>query len=139
MASAFQLSSLCPTAFVGPLPRRSFLGARLSLPPLFLSPYNRTCPTTLPTNGRVVSWACASASRWPRPSWWLPTPVSVLFLTPPLPTPCPSSSGSGSALGLVAVIGRSVGTPRHERGHGPGYRGCYPWGQVQYLTNKYRT
>ena len=33
MASAFLLSSLCPTAFVGPLPRRSFLGARLSLPP----------------------------------------------------------------------------------------------------------
>ena len=86
--------------------------------------------TTLPTNGRVVSWAYASASRWPRPSWWLTTPVSVLVLSPPLPTPWSSSSGSGSALiGLVAVIGRSVGTPCHGRGHGPGYRGCYPRGR----------
>ena len=42
-----------------------------------------------------------------------------------LPTPCPSSSGSGSALiGQVAVIGRSVVTPRHGSGHRPGYRAC---------------
>ena len=59
MATAFLLNSLSPTAFVDTLPRRSFLGARLSLPPppLPFSPYNRMCPTTLPTNGRVVSWA----------------------------------------------------------------------------------
>ena len=54
---------------------------------------------------------------------------------PPLPTPWPSSSGSGSALGLVAVIGRSVGTPRHGRGHGPDYRGCYPRGQTYMYLN----
>ena len=33
MASALLLNSLSPTAFVDPLPRQSFLGARLSLPP----------------------------------------------------------------------------------------------------------
>ena len=32
------------------------LGARLCLPPP-LSPYNRTCPNTLPTSGRVFSWS----------------------------------------------------------------------------------
>ena len=41
------------------------LGARLCLPPpppLPLSPYNRTCPNTLPTNGRVFSWSPRSPS-----------------------------------------------------------------------------
>ena len=60
MATVFMLNSLSRTAFVNTLPRQSFLNARLSLPPpppLPLSTYNRTCPTTLPTNGRVVSWA----------------------------------------------------------------------------------
>ena len=82
-------------------------GRRLLRPP---KPTPKPSTTTLPTNGRVVSWACASAPRWPRPSWWLPTPVSVLVL-PPLPTPWPLSSGSDSTLGLVAVVGRSVWDP----------------------------
>ena len=103
-------------------------------PPPF--PVHRTCPTALPTNGRVVSWAYASASRWPRPSWWLPKPVSFLVLLPPS-TPWPSSSGSGSALiGQVEVIGRSVVTPRHGRGHGPGYRACCARGHTP-LPYKY--
>ena len=37
------------------------------------------------------------------------------------------------SLGLVAVIGRSVGTPRHGRGHRPGYRGCYPRGRFEHV------
>ena len=32
------------------------------LPPLPLSSYNRTCPDTLPTNGRVFSWSSRSPS-----------------------------------------------------------------------------
>ena len=44
MASALLLSLLCPTAFVGPLLRRSFLGARILLsppppPPFPVQPY----------------------------------------------------------------------------------------------------
>ena len=38
-------------------------GAHLySTPPLPLSLYNRTCPDTLPTNGRVISWSFRSPS-----------------------------------------------------------------------------
>ena len=41
-------------------------------PPLPLSSYNRTCPYTLPTNGRVFSWLLrAPLPRWTRPSWRL--------------------------------------------------------------------
>ena len=48
-------------------------GARLSVcppsPPPPLSPYNRTCPSTLPPNRRVFSWSLrAPLPRWARPS-----------------------------------------------------------------------
>ena len=42
MATAFLIDSLRPTAFVDTLPRWSFLGARLSLPPPPPSPFPRT-------------------------------------------------------------------------------------------------
>ena len=34
--------------------------SRLPLPPVPLSSYNRTCPDTLPTKGRVFSWSSRS-------------------------------------------------------------------------------
>ena len=37
----------------------------LCLPPLPLYPYNRTCPSTIPPNGRVFSWSL----RAPLPRW----------------------------------------------------------------------
>ena len=46
--------------------------ARLSVcppPPLPLSPYNRTCPSTLPPNGRVFLWSL----RAPLPCWTRPS------------------------------------------------------------------
>ena len=75
-------------------------GARLSSfcppPPLPLSPYNRTCPSTLPPNGRVFSWSLrAPLLRWARPSGRLLSTslVPVLVLPPPLPIPWPSLLG----------------------------------------------
>ena len=86
MATTLLLNSLSPTAFVNTLPYRSFLGARLSLPPppppsFPVEPYL----SHHPPYGRESSFVgvLASASRWPRPSCWLPTPVSVLVLPPP--------------------------------------------------------
>ena len=109
-------------------------GARLCLPytPLPLSPYNRTCPSTLPTNGRGFLWSPRSPS--PRRSSWPGLPDGLLnasrspFRVPPPPIPwlC-------FYLGLVApymhlaVISGSWVNPRYKRG---------PQGQVTALANR---
>ena len=87
LPSIFNPDGFCQNSWS---PCHIFLGACLSLPPP-LSPYNRTCPTTLPPNGRVFSWSFhASASRWDRTSCRLPDvsghrpcpPPPYLFLCP---------------------------------------------------------
>ena len=57
-------TALCPLGFVVPVSLCPFT-------PLPLSPYNRTYPDTLPTNGRVFLWSsCCSPShhRYPQAS-----------------------------------------------------------------------
>ena len=130
-----------PDGFCRPPPSLEFSwcpSLAASLPPLPLSPYNRTCLTTLPTNGRVVSWAYASASRWPRPSWWLPTPVSVLVFPPPLPTPWPSSSGSGSALNQASSCELEGPDKPRATGAGtdPGCCVCYARDRIRTLDKE---
>ena len=70
----------------------------LSAPPtpLPLSPYNCTCPSTLPPNGRVFSWSLrAPLLRWARPSGRMLSSslVPVLVLPPTLPIPWQSLLG----------------------------------------------
>ena len=88
MDTALLLNSQSPTAFVNTLPHHSFLGARLSLnppptpPPFPVKPYVSHHPPY--ERESIFVGFLASASRWPRPSCWIPTPVSVLVL--PLPS-----------------------------------------------------
>ena len=112
MASAFLLNSLCPTAFVSPLPRRSFLGARLLLPPpppFPVQPYVSHHPPYERDSSFVGMRICVPLA----PAFLVASDAGLCPCPPPpLPNPWSSSSGSGSALiGQVAVIGRSVGDP----------------------------
>ena len=68
-------------------------------PPLPISPYNRTCPNTLPYNGRVFSWSPRAPSpRWTQPYCWLPE-----CLRSPSVSPLPPSIVHGHNLqGIVA-------------------------------------
>ena len=139
MASAFLLNSLCPTtAFVGPLPRRSFLGARLSLPPPPLPPFPVQPYVSHHPPYELESSFVGIRIRIPlAPAFLVASDTGIRPCPPPpVPTPRPTTSGSGSALiGQVAVIGRSVVTPRHGHGHGPGCHGCYPRGRVYIYIN----
>ena len=98
-------------------------------PPLPLSPYNRTCPNTLPPNVRVFSWSlCAPSPRWTRPSCRPPERLRYPYVPPPPPL----SLFHGHHLrGLVvpyrasSSVERSVGEPAPQaRTTGTGYRTC---------------
>ena len=87
--------------------------------PLSLSPYNRTCPDTLLTNGRVFSWSsCCSPSprRFPlasNPSTSYPLSGPCSVSPPPLRMPCSYSfAPSPKSAYSSGPVGRSSPAPR---------------------------
>ena len=94
--------------------------------------YNRTCPTTLPTNGSVFSWSprATSPRRSPlaRTSWQPPNSLPVSVPCPlPLPIPWSCFEVRSHPIGQLAVIGGTWVNPHHGRG---------PRDQVTALENR---
>ena len=123
-----------------------FLGAHLSVcPPPPPSMYNRTCPNTVPPNGRGFLWLPRSTSpcRSPlaRTFWWPKRLLVPVPCPPPLPIPLPCLCPGPVAPYRAFCSGlRSVGeTAPRAWPTGPGYHACKPRDQkISYWSNLVR-